>query len=236
MSFSSVLKDLRVRHQLSLRELAGRLKVDHAYLSRLESGTVPSSDRVIRALGKLFQIPEEELRISAGKFPQDVSRILYDNPKEAASLLRERFAIYNTLPAVRLSGNGHRSGKKRLAPIFETDRGKLYRCDCLDLLPTIPTESIDCVFADPPFNLRKHYGHRVNDDLEESEYLQWSYQWLAELTRVLKPGGSLFVYNLPKWNVLYGAFLIEHADVSALGGHQHQVYAPDSRKTVPIAL
>ena len=27
--------------------------------------------------------------------------------------------------------------------------------------------------------------------------------------RVLKPGGSLFLYNLPKWNVLLGAFLSE---------------------------
>jgi len=207
MSFNSVLKDLRVCHKLSLRALASRLKVDHAYLSRLENGTVPPSDRVIHDLGRLFKIPQEELRISAGKFPKDISQILYDNPKETASLLRERFAVYNTLPLARPSENGHRGENKRLTPIFETDRGKLYQCDCLDFLPTIPAESIDCIFADPPFNLRKNYGNRVNDNLEGSEYLQWSYQWLAELNRVLKPGGSLFVYNLPKWNVMYGAFL-----------------------------
>jgi DNA modification methylase len=30
-------------------------------------------------------------------------------------------------------------------------------------------------------------------------------RWTAECVRVLKPGGSFFLYNLPKWNVLLGA-------------------------------
>ncbi len=205
MSFSMTLRELRKKRHLTLRDLANRMRIDHAYLSRLETGSVPPSDRVLRQLARLFGVPAEELGLAAGKLPQDVAHIFYEHPKEAASLLRERFAVYNTtfMPNDR-SENGH---GQQSEPVFETSRGRLYQCDCLDLLPTIPSESVDMIFADPPFNLRKNYGRLVDDDLAEEKYLQWSYQWLEELSRILKPGGSLFVYNLPKWNVQYGSFL-----------------------------
>jgi site-specific DNA-methyltransferase (adenine-specific) len=63
------------------------------------------------------------------------------------------------------------------------------------------------VFADPPFNLRKDYGPGVADDMRDEEYLVWSSSWLDECVRVLKPGGALFVFNLPRWCVEYGAHL-----------------------------
>ena len=203
MSLGTTLKDLRGQRSLSLRELAGKLKVDHAYLSRIESNTVSPSEKIIKQLSRFFGIPVEKLQISAGKLPQDVAYILSEHPTEAAFLLRERFAIYNTT----LNGTNGNGDHKSPRPIYETSLGKLYQCDCLDLLPTIPTESVDVVFADPPFNLRKDYGRLVNDNLEDEKYLAWSYQWLGELSRILKPGGSLFVYNLPKWNIHFAAFL-----------------------------
>lgn len=96
-----------------------------------------------------------------------------------------------------------------IAPYHVTDFGALYSADCMAVLPSIADESIDTVFADPPFNLGKEYGAKSNDSLADSDYVAWCYQWLAECVRVLKPGGSLFLYNLPKWNVLLGAFLME---------------------------
>jgi site-specific DNA-methyltransferase (adenine-specific) len=90
---------------------------------------------------------------------------------------------------------------------FASPLGLLYEGDCLNLLPFIKSESIDTVFADPPFNIGKKYGAKVNDSLPEKEYLDWCFQWLAECIRVLKPGGSLFVYNLPKWNIPIGNYL-----------------------------
>lgn len=92
-------------------------------------------------------------------------------------------------------------------PVYESSLGRLYHDDCLNVLPTIESASIDLVFADPPFNLGKEYGHKVNDSLEEEEYLTWCQAWLDECIRVLKPGGSLFLYNLPKWNIPLGAYL-----------------------------
>jgi site-specific DNA-methyltransferase (adenine-specific) len=87
--------------------------------------------------------------------------------------------------------------------------GLLYEGDCLELLPTLKSRSVDTVFADPPFNLGKDYGARCADYRSEDEYLTWCKRWLAECDRVLKPGGALFLYNLPKWNIPLGPHLGE---------------------------
>ncbi len=95
----------------------------------------------------------------------------------------------------------------KMCPAVATGWGALYHADCMKLLPNVQSETIDTVFADPPFNLRKLYGSNVNDDLAEHEYIEWCHAWIAECVRVLKPGGALFIYNLPKWNILLGAEL-----------------------------
>ena len=94
-----------------------------------------------------------------------------------------------------------------MQPIFETALGQLYEGDCLAIMPALKPESVDLVFADPPFNLGKTYSSKMNDALEEQEYIDWSKRWITEAIKLLKPGGSLFLYNLPKWNLRLGDFL-----------------------------
>jgi site-specific DNA-methyltransferase (adenine-specific) len=94
-------------------------------------------------------------------------------------------------------------------PFYTTAHGALFAADCLDVLPWVEDAVVDTVFADPPFNLGKQYGKNSNDLREDSEYLAWCKAWLAECVRIVKPGGALFLYNLPKWNVMLGAFLSE---------------------------
>lgn len=91
--------------------------------------------------------------------------------------------------------------------IFNTQLGNLYKGDCIKLMQELPSGSIDCFFADPPFNLSKTYGETNKDNLPEEEYLDWCYKWIAEAVRLLKPQGSLFVYNLPKWNTSLSYYL-----------------------------
>jgi len=91
--------------------------------------------------------------------------------------------------------------------ISATHSGALYQADCLDLLRAIPDSSVHTVFADPPFNLGKDYGINGSDRRPDSQYLSWCYQWLEQSCRILVPGGSLFVYNLPKWLIPIGAHL-----------------------------
>jgi site-specific DNA-methyltransferase (adenine-specific) len=94
-------------------------------------------------------------------------------------------------------------------PFFVSTHGALFDGDCLAVLPLVLSDSIDTVFADPPFNLDKKYGAKSKDNLSEQQYVAWCKAWLDECIRVLKPGGSLFLYNLPRWNIVLGAYLIE---------------------------
>jgi site-specific DNA-methyltransferase (adenine-specific) len=95
-------------------------------------------------------------------------------------------------------------------PLLTTARGKLYADDCLTIMRQLPAESIDVFFADPPFNLNKDYGPGVNDAIKEEDYLDWCRQWMTEGIRLLKPGGSFFVYNIPRWNAALASFLMQH--------------------------
>lgn len=98
----------------------------------------------------------------------------------------------------------------RLLPVFSTDLGLLYETDCLNLFAVLKDESIDCIFADPPFNLGKNYGNGTGkDDLGVQDYLQWSFTWIDECIRLLKPGGALFIYILPRWGYHLAAHLEE---------------------------
>lgn len=92
-------------------------------------------------------------------------------------------------------------------PILETPLGRLYETDCLNMLKAMPAECVDLAFADPPFNLNKEYSSKINDKISEVDYLEWCKNWLDEMVRVLKPGGALFLWNLPKWNIHLGAHL-----------------------------
>jgi len=81
----------------------------------------------------------------------------------------------------------------------------LFKNDCLDLLKQIPENSIDMIFADPPYNLSNggftvHAGKRVSVNKgkwDESKGVKNDFafhtQWLEECRRVLKPNGTIWV-------------------------------------------
>eukprot|EP01037_Dinobryon_pediforme_P018005 gene18005-18242_t len=74
-----------------------------------------------------------------------------------------------------------------MIPILETPLGRLYQADCITMMRSLPQESVDLAFADPPFNLGKSYSSKINDNLGEPDYLIWCRAWLDEMIRVLKP-------------------------------------------------
>ncbi|MGC8877810.1 MAG: DNA methyltransferase [Anaerolineae bacterium] len=78
--------------------------------------------------------------------------------------------------------------------------------DALEILRQYPDNSIDLVFADPPYNLDKRYNV-YEDEQEDASYLTWCNAWLEEYVRVLKPTGSLYVLNLPRWGMYHATFL-----------------------------
>jgi site-specific DNA-methyltransferase (adenine-specific) len=72
--------------------------------------------------------------------------------------------------------------------------------DCLDILKNIPSNSIDFCFADPPYNVNKKY-ESWDDDIDIREYFKWCDKWISELGRVIKPGRTVALLNIPQWAV-----------------------------------
>lgn len=86
----------------------------------------------------------------------------------------------------------------------------IHNVDCIELMRSMPSNSVSVVFADPPFNLSKKYLS-YKDNLPYQEYINWTQEWVAEACRILKPDGSIFVYNIPKLLVDTAAILNNYA-------------------------
>ena len=67
--------------------------------------------------------------------------------------------------------------------------------DCIKGMQSLPNDCIDLIVADPPYNLNTDFGEWKESERKE-EWLAWSKTWLNECERVLKPGGSIFVYGI----------------------------------------
>lgn len=65
--------------------------------------------------------------------------------------------------------------------------------DVIEELRKIPSESIELIVTDPPYNLNKDYG-KSQDKLEFDEYIEFSKQWLSEANRILKPNGTIYIF------------------------------------------
>ena len=83
---------------------------------------------------------------------------------------------------------------------------KILLGDSLKILKTIPSKSVDLIFADPPYNLQlKDTLYRPDQTTVEAvtqdwdkfntykEYDNFTEQWLKESKRILKKGGALWV-------------------------------------------
>jgi site-specific DNA-methyltransferase (adenine-specific) len=77
---------------------------------------------------------------------------------------------------------------------FQKDEHKIIFGDAIHALKTsIPDESIDLIFADPPYNIGKDFNGRKDKWDSEKDYLDWCYQWLDLCIKKLKPQGSFYV-------------------------------------------
>ena len=101
--------------------------------------------------------------------------------------------------------------KRRVPAGIETNR--VLVGDCIQELRKLPSESVDLVFADPPYNLQlasellRPNNTRVDGVDDEwdkfssfAAYDQFSRAWLSECRRVLKPDGHLLIldFSLPR--------------------------------------
>lgn len=113
--------------------------------------------------------------------------------------------------------------------VLHTDLGTLYHGDCIPWMQSLEPGSVDLLFADPPFNLNKDYGKGVKDNLKDSEYLEWTYKWLDAAVPLLSEGGAIWIYNIPRWNIMIGAYLMQKPELM----FRHQV-AVSMKMGLPI--
>ena len=81
----------------------------------------------------------------------------------------------------------------------------LYNADCLDILKTIKPNSVDLIFADPPYFLSNgglsiHSGKIVSvnkgdwdDKNNYQDHLKFTKEWLTLAKNILKENGSIFI-------------------------------------------
>lgn len=93
--------------------------------------------------------------------------------------------------------------------IYRHSQGEIICADALHVLESLKEESADIVFLDPPFNLGKKYGKNGSHDdrKKETDYLAYMEKVLVRSAQVLKPGGALYLYHIPKWAIRLSPFL-----------------------------
>lgn len=128
------------------------------------------------------------------------------HPDDIAIRLSDLFGLnpYSKLTIVNLVGMYSISPKQidsRVVTLFMQENwgnieSQLINGDSLSEIRKLPTNSIDFCFADPPYNLAKRYDS-WDDAINVQDYLAWCDNWIDELARVLRPGCTCAIINIP---------------------------------------
>jgi site-specific DNA-methyltransferase (adenine-specific) len=69
----------------------------------------------------------------------------------------------------------------------------IYHGDALEVLKSIEDNSVNLIFADPPYNIGKKFSNFIDKWDSDDNYAEWCYKWLDECIRILKDNGSMYV-------------------------------------------
>lgn len=73
---------------------------------------------------------------------------------------------------------------------YSSPNGEIWHGDAIHWLKKLQSESVDLIFADPPYNIKKAEWDTFES---QQDYLRWSLKWIKEASRILKPNGTLYV-------------------------------------------
>jgi HTH-type transcriptional regulator, competence development regulator len=92
MTFGERVRELRQAKNLTLRDLAGKVKVNFTYLSKIENHRLDFGDYpgegLIRKLAKVLGADEDELLLLAEKVPDEIRRRVVQRPDAFRKLAR----------------------------------------------------------------------------------------------------------------------------------------------------
>lgn len=202
-------KEVRVPHKLcaacglNVKDWGGKKHLMHPHGTTLSDVWRDLPKKKLKD-SRLPRAVEERVialtQFKGAKFAKLVQEI---NCVEAGGIKRE-------LPASK-NPNTEREWTK----LSQIEKNRVYGGDCVGFLQRVaklhPEGLFDMVFADPPYNLSKGYSS-YDDTRADQHYIDWCNQWLYWMAKTLKPGGALFVLNLPKWAIHHAAFLHAHLE------------------------
>jgi site-specific DNA-methyltransferase (adenine-specific) len=97
--------------------------------------------------------------------------------------------------------------------IFGNEKHRIVYGDVLEVLATLPNNSVDLIFADPPYNIGKNFnGHKDKWNTDE-DYLSWCYQWLDLCIGKLKSNGSFYVMTATQFMPLFDIYLRKKLEI-----------------------
>ncbi len=70
----------------------------------------------------------------------------------------------------------------------------IYYGDVIKCFRKVSDNSVDLIFADPPYNIGKDFDG-ISDTYDETEYKKWMKKWTYQIDRVLKPNGTVYLMN-----------------------------------------
>lgn len=91
--------------------------------------------------------------------------------------------------------------------IFGNEKHKIIFGDALEALNAIPDNSVDLIFADPPYNIGKNFNGKIEKWKTEEEYLDWCYLWLDLCIKKLKYNGSFYVMTATQFMPYFDVYL-----------------------------
>ena len=98
--------------------------------------------------------------------------------------------------------------------VYRFRDGDVVCSDALECLRLLRDEIADVVFLDPPFNLGKQYAGRAPalDKKNETEYYSYLGSVIRRCCEILKPGGALYLYHIPRWGIRFAPMLAKHLE------------------------
>lgn len=98
--------------------------------------------------------------------------------------------------------------------LFGSSDNKIIHGDALQALSEcISNNSVDLVFADPPYNIGKNFAGCLDKWDSDESYLRWCYSWLDLCIQKLKPTGALYVMTSTQFMPYFDLYLRERLDI-----------------------
>lgn len=73
------------------------------------------------------------------------------------------------------------------------DRDQVLCGDAFEILPKLPADSFDLLFADPPYNMDKRFGSEKFCERSNKKYEEWLGSWLSLCVPLLKKTASVYI-------------------------------------------